>query len=256
MQTCNDTMPAHVAYLLRLGDSALLNAQRLIEWCGRGPVLEEEVALANLAMDDLGQARAFLSHAGAIEGQGRDEDALAFLRDGVDFANVLMVELPAGDFAETMVRQFLYKAYLVELYGALCYSADPQLAAIAAKSLKEISYHRRHARAWVIRLGDGTEESRRRALAALDQLWMYTGELFAMDAVDEAMLHAGIGVDLSSLKPAWDEIVDQTLFEATLRRPEDGWMQSGGRQGQHTEHLVPLLAEMQFLQRNHPGARW
>jgi ring-1,2-phenylacetyl-CoA epoxidase subunit PaaC len=246
----------HVAYLLRLGDSALINAQRLIEWCGQGPVLEEEVALANLAMDHLGQARALLAHAGAIEGQCRDEDALAFLRDSVDFCNLLLVELPNGDFAETMVRQLLYSAWLVELYGALATSADPQLAAIAAKSAKEVAYHRRHAATWVIRLGDGTQESRRRAQAALDALWMFTGELFAMDEVDRAMVGAGIGADLAALKPVWDEVVDLTLAEARLARPEDGWMQSGGKQGRHTEHLVPLLAEMQILQRSHPGARW
>jgi ring-1,2-phenylacetyl-CoA epoxidase subunit PaaC len=247
---------ATFCYLLRLGDTALINAQRLVEWCGRGPMLEEEVALANLALDNLGQARLLLTVAGSIEDAGRDEDALAFLREPWDFFNVLVVELPNGDFAETVVRQFLFSTWMVELLQELRMSRLHRLAAISEKALKELKYHRRHFAEWLVRLGDGTGESHARAQTALERLWMYTGELFEMDDVDHAMVTSGIGADLNAIKPRWDRVVDEVLERATLARPSDAWMQSGGRRGEHTEHLTSLLAEMQYLQRCNPGAKW
>jgi ring-1,2-phenylacetyl-CoA epoxidase subunit PaaC len=245
-----------VEYLLRLGDTSLVLGHRLSEWCGHGPALEEDIALTNIALDLVGQARLFLGYAGEVEGEGRGEDDLAYLRDVLDYRNLLLVERPNGDFAHTMARQFLFDAFNVELMAGLARSRDERLAAIAAKALKEVTYHVRHSSEWVIRLGDGTGESRARMEAALDDLWAYTGEMFAMDDVDEAMVAAGIGVDLAALKPDWDRRVDGVLAEATLARPADGWMQSGGKRGRHGEHLGYLLAEMQFLQRAYPGATW
>jgi len=244
-------------YLLRLGDNALILGQRLCELVGWAPELEEEMALANIALDCIGQARLFLTRAGEVEGKGRDEDALAFRRDVLDFRNVLLVEQPNGDFAHTMGRLFLMSAFNEQLYGALVHSSDRRLAEIAAKALVETRYHVRHSGEWVIRLGDGTEESHRRMQKAIDDLWMYTGELFTPDEVDRAMAEAGIGPDLPSLKPAWDRRVDAVLREATLERPQDGWMPTGGKDGSmHSEHLGHILAEMQFLQRAYPDARW
>ena len=245
-----------VEYLLRLGDTGLVLGHRLSEWCGHGPALEEDMALTNIALDLVGQARLFLTYAGEVEGKGRTEDDLAYLRDAYDYRNLLLVEQPNGDFAHTIARQFLFDAFNVGLMAELTGSRDDRLAAIAAKSLKEVTYHVRHSSEWVIRLGDGTGESRARTEAALDDLWAYTGEMFAMDDVDEAMVATGIGVDLAALKPDWDRRVDGVLAEATLARPADGWMQSGGKRGRHGEHLGHLLAEMQFLQRAYPGATW
>ncbi len=243
-------------YLLRLGDNSLVLGQRLCETLGNAPALEEEMALVNIALDLIGQARLFLSYAGEIEGEGRDEDALAYRRDVPDFRCALIVELPNGDFARTIGRLFLVSAFNHELYAALQHSADPRIAAIAEKSLKEVTYHLRHAGEWVIRLGDGTEESHRRMQRALEDLWMYTGELFAPDAVDVAMRTAGVAPELDSLRDAWNRRIDRVLAEATLRRPADGWMQSGGKDGRmHTEHLGYILAEMQFLPRAYPDAR-
>ncbi len=244
-------------YLLRLGDNALILGQRLCELVGWAPELEEEMALANIALDCIGQARLFLGYAGEVEGKGRDEDALAFRRDVLDFRNVLLVEQPNGDFAHTMGRLFLMSAFNEQLYGALVRSADRRLAEIAEKALVETRYHVRHSGEWVIRLGDGTEESHRRMQRALDDLWMYTGELFTPDEVDRAVAEAGIGPDLPALKPAWDRRVDAVLREATLERPQVGWMPTGGKDGSmHSEHLGHILAEMQFLQRAYPDARW
>jgi ring-1,2-phenylacetyl-CoA epoxidase subunit PaaC len=253
------TMPAVLRepmfrYVLCLGDTALINAQRLVEWCGRGPMLEEEVALANLALDYLGQARLLLTYAASIEAAGRDADALAFLREPWDFLNLLIVELPSGDFAETVVRQFLLSAWLVELFQKVRTSRDQRLAGIAEKAVKEIKYHRRHFTEWIVRLGDGTRESHTRTQNALERLWMYTGELF--DDFDDALIAAGIVADPNAIKPGWNDVVSEGLARATLTRPRDEWMQSGGRRGEHTEHLTPLLAEMQYLHRCHPGARW
>jgi ring-1,2-phenylacetyl-CoA epoxidase subunit PaaC len=243
-------------YALRLADDALLLGHRLSEWCGRAPTLEEDLALANIGLDLIGQARQLYAYAGEVEDQGRDEDRLAYLRQDREYRNLLLVELPNGDFACTIVRQLLYAAFMVPFWERLQASRDETLAAIAAKSLKEVLYHLRHAAEWVIRLGDGTEESRRRTEAALDELWPWTGELFEQDAAERARVEAGIAVDRAALKPAWDATVDEVLAEATLARPQDGWMQTGGRRGLHTEHLGYLLAELQHLQRSHPGASW
>ncbi len=243
-------------YVLGLADDALVLGHRLSEWSGRAPMLEEDIALSNLALDLIGQARLLYAYAGEVEGMGRDEDALAYLRDERAYSNVLLVEQPNGDFAATMVRQLLYAAFMHPYYQALSASADRRLAEIAAKAVKEMAYHLRHASEWVVRLGDGTEESHARTAAALDELWMYTGELFAMDEGERALAAAGIAVDRAAIRPRWDATVDAVLREAALKRPGECWMQSGGRSGRHTEHLGHMLAEMQVLHRAHPGATW
>jgi ring-1,2-phenylacetyl-CoA epoxidase subunit PaaC len=243
-------------YVVSLADDALVLGHRLSEWSGRGPSLEEDIALSNLALDLIGQARLFYAYAGEVEGKGRGEDDLAYLRDEHAFANLLLVEQPNGDFAATMVRHLLYAAFMHPYLQALQNSADARLAEIAAKAVKEMAYHVRHAAEWVIRLGDGTEESHARAAAALDEVWMYTGELFAMDDGERALVRTGIAVDREAIRPAWDATVDRVLAEATLKRPGDRWMQGGGRSGRHSEHLGHLLAEMQVLHRAHPGATW
>ena len=249
-------MPALFNYAVALADDALVLGHRLSEWSGQGPLLEEDIALSNLALDLIGQARLFYAYAGEIEGSGRDEDALAYRRDEHDFANVLLVEQPNGDFAATMVRQLIYAAFMHPFFQALARSRDIRLAEIGAKAEKEMAYHLRHAAEWVIRLGDGTEESRARAAAALDDLWAYTGELFAMDAAERTLAADGIAVDRAALKPQWQATIGRVLREATLETPPDGWMQGGGRAGRHTEHLGHLLAEMQVLHRAYPGAVW
>ncbi|GAB3501195.1 1,2-phenylacetyl-CoA epoxidase subunit PaaC [Phytohabitans suffuscus] len=226
--------------LLEIGDDALVAAQRLAEWHASSPEMEEDVALANIALDQLGAARLLLTYAGEVEGRGRDEDALAFLRDDREFRNCLLVELPNGDFAVTIAKLLFLSAYQLPLYTALAGHDDQRLAAIAAKARKESAYHLDHSAQWTIRLGDGTEESRRRAQDAVDALWPYTHEL--------------TGGDVS--RDEWLSIMEPVLAEATLDRPADGWAPAGGRSGVHTEHLSYLLAEMQVLHRAHPGARW
>lgn len=243
-------------YLLRLGDNCLILSQRLGEWCGHGPVLEEDIALTNVALDLLGHARFWLAYAGEVEGAGRDEDKLAFLRDAGEFRNVLLVEQPNGDYAVTTARQFFFDAWHFHLLAALQGSTDERIAAIAQKALKEVTYHLERSTDWVIRLGDGTEESHRRMQTAVDELWPYTGELFEVDEVDAEMLERGIGTDLASLRPLWMEHVEKTFAEATVTTPTGNWMQRGGKRGLHTEKLGYLLAEMQFLQRAYPGAQW
>ncbi len=249
-------MEPAVEVVLRVGDSCLVLAQQLGAWCGHAPALEEDIALANIALDVLGHARALLTHAGALEGAGRDEDALAYLRDGPDFRNLLLVEQPNGDFAQTIVRQLLFDAWSLELWQVMTASSDPVLAGIAGKAVKEAAYHLRHSRAWVVRLGDGTEESRRRTQAAIDALWPYAGEAFLDDDVDRAAARAGLLALPSSLEASWRSAVTDVLDEATLTVPPDPWWQRGGRQGQHSEHLGYLLAEMQVVHRAHPGATW
>jgi ring-1,2-phenylacetyl-CoA epoxidase subunit PaaC len=243
-------------YLLRVGDSALILAQRLGELVAHAPSMEDDVALANVALDLLGQARAVLSYAGELEGRGRTEDDLAFLRQPREFRNVLLVEQPNGDFAQTQLRQFLYDAYAVELWSALQTSADAALAAIAGKAIKETTYHVRRSADWVIRLGDGTDESARRLREALANLWPFSGELFLTDDVDEAMASVGVAPLCSSLEPAWRSRIETVFGEARLSVPQGGWPQRGGKTGQHTEHLSHLLAEMQVLPRAYPGAKW
>jgi ring-1,2-phenylacetyl-CoA epoxidase subunit PaaC len=243
-------------YTLRLADTALINGHRLSEWCGHAPVLEEELALANIALDLIGQARPLYAYAGEVEGLGRDEDRLAYLRDVASYRNLLMVERPNGDFAVTILRQLLMSAVMHPFWQAMTSSTDATLAAVAAKAVKEVAYHLRHCGGWMVRLGDGTAESRRRMEEALEELWPYTGELFETDAVDQALIAAGVAVDPATLRPAFQATLDRFLAEATLKRPSDGWMQTGGRQGRHSEHLGHVLAELQYLQRAYPGATW
>jgi ring-1,2-phenylacetyl-CoA epoxidase subunit PaaC len=245
-----------VEYLLRLGDDRLVLGHRLSEWCGHAPILEEDIALANIALDLIGQASRLLALAGEIEGAGRDEDALAYLRDAIDYRNVLMVELPNGDFAYTIVRQFLFSVAAYYQMEGLARSTNATLAGLAAKTLKETRYHVRHTGEWVIKLGDGTAESHRRAQGALDALWRFTGEMFLVDEVDRALLADGIAADLTAVEPQWRAQVADVVQRATLTLPESGYMQRGGRAGRHTEHLGHLLSEMQIVQRSHPGAKW
>ena len=246
----------HLTYTLRLADTALVLGHRLSEWSSRAPTLEEDIALSNIALDTIGQARALYAHAAAIEGKGRSEDDLAFSRDAPQFLNFQLVERENGDFALTMARQLCYAAFAAPHFEALSASKDAEIAGIAAKAAKECAYHLRHASEWVIRLGDGSPESHRRMQVGIDELWMYTGELFECDEVDRAMIAAGVGVDAAALRPAWDERIDAVLAEATLQRPRTGWMSTGGKRGQHTEHLGHMLAEMQSLNRAYPGVKW
>ncbi|MDX6204620.1 MAG: ring,2-phenylacetyl-CoA epoxidase subunit PaaC [Frankiales bacterium] len=241
-------------YAMGLGDDALILAQRLGEWITWAPQIEEDVALGNIALDLLGQARTLLNYAGEVEGAGRDEDELAFLRDERAFRNVWLVEIPNGDFAVTMARQLLFSAYQCELYAGLEDSIDVTLAGLAAKAVKEVYYHRDHATQWVRRLGDGTDESHARMQAALDRVWPYVDELFDTD--DAAAALPGVAVDPASLRPAWTEYVERALAGATLTRPEPKWHSRGGRTGYHSENLGHLLPEMQALHRAHPGATW
>lgn len=246
-------------YLLRLGDDRLVLGHRLSEWCGHGPILEEDIALSNVALDLLGQATMFLRLAGEVEGKGRDEDALAYFREVVDFRNCQLVELPKGDFAVTIARQFLFDVHAVVLLDAVSKGSNAEIAAIAAKSLKEAKYHVRHSGEWMLKLGDGTEESHRRAQQAIDSLWRFTGELFAADDVDRAMQDAGIAPDPAALRPTWEAIVREVLDRATLTIPLDTPRAPGvrgGRTGAHTEFLGHMLAEMQIIARSHPGATW
>ncbi|MEI8143956.1 MAG: 1,2-phenylacetyl-CoA epoxidase subunit PaaC [Alphaproteobacteria bacterium] len=241
---------------LRLADDALVLGHRLSEWCGHAPVLEEDLALANLALDLIGQARSLYSYAGKVEGAGRDEDALAYCRREAEYHNCLLVEQPNGDFALTIVRQFLFAAAMHPFHQEMTRSSDPTLAAIAAKAEKELAYHLRHAAEWVIRLGDGTDESRRRTEAALDHLWTFSGELFEVDAILRTAIDQGLVPNPTDLRAVFDATVDDVLAQADLARPKDGWMQTGGRMGRHSEHMGFLLTELQYLQRLHPNARW
>ena len=244
---------ALAAYVTGLGDDALVLSHRLAEWITRAPQLEEDMALANISLDLLGQARTLLAYAGEVAGAGRTEDDLAYLRSEREFSNVQLVELPNGDFAVTIARQLIFSAYQFELYTALLGSADETLAALAAKAVKEVAYHRDHAAQWTLRLGDGTELSHRRMQAALDATWPYAAELF--DPAENAA-PAGVAVDPATLRPGWSAYVDQVLAEATLAQPQPNRRSRGGRRGLHTEHLGHLLAEMQSLHRAHPGVTW
>lgn len=243
-------------YLLRLGDDRLVLGHRVSEWCGHGPILEEDIAMANIALDLIGHAQSLLALAGVVEGEGRDEDALAYFRDGTAYRNALLVEQPNGDFAVTMVRQFFFDAYSVLLWDQLAKCGHEGLAAIAAKSLKEDKYHLRHSSEWVVRLGDGTDESHARAQAAVDLLWKFTGELFERDAVDDAVAAQGVVVDTAALRALWESLVTDVFTRATLTRPTEGGQRSGGRRGRHGEALGHLLATMQSVARAHPGASW
>jgi ring-1,2-phenylacetyl-CoA epoxidase subunit PaaC len=256
-ETLNDeTRTALVEYLQRHGDDRLVLGHRLSEWCGHAPILEEDIALANIALDFVGQANHLLELAGQLEGQGRDADGFAYFREAVEFRNLQMAELPNGDFGATIVRQFLFDAYDVPFLEGLQRSAHSELAGIAAKAYKEARYHLRHSAEWVIKLGDGTEESRGRVQSALDQLWRFTGELFAMDDIDRTLVTAGVAPDLAVLESRWRERVTAVVRQATLTVPDSTPAMLGGRRGRHTEHLGHLLAEMQIVARSFPGATW
>ena len=244
------------AYLIRLADNALILAQQLGDWVGKGPELEEEIAMANFALDYVGQARMLYSLAAEIEGEGRTEDDLAFLRDGIDFHNVLLVEQPNGDFATTIARQFYFESFYQLQLEALENSSEPRLAEIAVKANKEIQYHLKHTRLWLMRLGDGTEESHRRMQTAIDDLWRYSGEMFNADDLDVWAAESDIGPNPADLRESWNDYLAAAIAEATLTMPDAEWMASGGKQGIHSEHLGFLLADMQFLQRAYPGASW
>ena len=245
-----------VLYLLRRADDALILGHRLSEWCGHAPMLEEDMALANMGLDLLGQARELYSYAASVEGSGNDEDKFAYLRDVRQYRNLLLVEQPNGDFARTLARQFFYSAFADLYWRAMMNSSDATLAAIAAKSEKESAYHLRHSSEWMLRLGDGTEESHRRAQTAIDDLWAFTGEMFAVDDSECALIEAGVAIDPMTLKPQWLKTISGVVNEATLALPKTDWMQQGGRCGRHSEHLGHLLSELQSMQRTFPGAAW
>jgi ring-1,2-phenylacetyl-CoA epoxidase subunit PaaC len=247
---------ARCRYVLRLADTALVLGQRLGEWIGYAPALEEDLALANLSLDLIGQARLLLTYAGELEGRGRDEDALAFLRDAPEFLNLTLAEQPNGDFGHTIVRQWLIDGWQLEIYAGLEHSTDNRLAAIAAKALRETRYHYRFSSGWLVRLGDGTPESHERVQSALDALWRFTAELFTPDEVDERMSRAGIAPSLTELAPRWSARIDEALRAATLTRLATQPYPWHGKRGVHSEHLGHLLGEMQHLQRTYPGARW
>ncbi len=241
---------------LQLGDNSLILAQRLGEWCGHGPVLEQDIALTNIALDLLGQTRMYFSYAAQLEGAGKTDDDLAFFRDAHQFKNVLLVEQKNGNWADTIARQFFFDQWHVLYVEALCSSSDNSLREIAEKAIKEITYHQRFSSDWILRLGDGTEESHQKMQAAIDQIWPYTGELFLPSAVDLAAATVGIAPDLAELEPVWKEKIYSIIQEATLTVPENTYMQRGGKNGVHTEQLGYLLAEMQYLQRAYPGNKW
>lgn len=250
-----------VQYLLRLADSCLVLSQRLGEWCGHGPILEEDLALTNMALDLIGQARGLLTRVGQLDGQGHDEDQLAFLRDERQYLNPVLMELPngpsrPGDFAFTVLRNFAVASWLLLMWERLQASSDMEVAAIAAKAVKEAAYQQQHAAGWVVRLGDGTDESKARMNAALIQLWPYFNELFVDDAVDAAAVASGLGPAWSALKPVWQAAMDEVLVEAGLPQPKASAFISSGRLGIHSEHMGHLLAEMQYLQRAYPGGVW
>lgn len=245
-----------VLYLLRRADDALILGHRLSEWCGHAPMLEEDMALANMGLDLLGQARELYSYAASVEGNGNDEDKFAYLRDVRQYRNLLLVEQPNGDFARTLARQFFYSAFADLYWRAMMNSSDATLAAIAAKSEKESAYHLRHSSEWMLRLGDGTDESHRRAQTAIDDLWAFTGEMFAVDDSERALIETGVAIDPMTLKPQWLKTISGVVNEATLALPKTDWMQQGGRSGRHSEHLGHLLSELQSMQRTFPGAAW
>lgn len=243
-------------YILRIGDDSLILGHRVSEWCGHGPILEEDIAMTNIALDLVGQATSLLNYAGEVEGKGRDGDAIAFLRFDREYKNLLLVEQPNGDFGMTMMRQFLFDAFRKPFFDQLQNSSDKQLAAIAEKSLKETKYHLKHSSEWIIRLGDGTDESHARIQESLNTLWRYTSELFYADEVDVEMQKIGVAPNMSDVYNEWNTTVQAVLNEATLQIPTNNWKQEGGRKGMHSEHLGYILAEMQYMQRAYPNMQW
>jgi len=248
-----------IQYILHLADNSFIYGHRLSEWCGHGPELEVDMALSNIALDHIGAARSYYQYAASIEGNGKTEDSYPFHRDGRQFRNVLLVELPKGNFAESIARSFFFDAFLFLFYKELMKSSDTQLAAIAEKSLKEVTYHTRFSSEWVMRLGDGTEESKLKMQQAINKYWDYTGELFSPSEIEIEMNELNIAPDITTLRTEWEKLITQTLEEATLSYPlraDGAWFQSGGKKGIHTEHLGFLLAEAQYLQKSYPGAEW
>jgi ring-1,2-phenylacetyl-CoA epoxidase subunit PaaC len=243
-------------YLLRLGDDSLILGHRLSEWCGHGPILEEDIAMTNISLDLIGQATSLLKYAGEVEGKGRDEDKLAFLRIEKEYRNNLLVEQPNGDFGVTMMRQFLFDAYRFPLFEALQHSKDEQLAGIAEKSLKETKYHYRHSAEWIIRLGDGTDESHQRVQTAMNSIYRFAADIFMADEVEKGLEVAGVLPNMSKVKEEWMKNIKFVLSEATIQFPDNDWEQRGGRLGNHSEHLGFLLAEMQYMQRTYPNMEW
>jgi ring-1,2-phenylacetyl-CoA epoxidase subunit PaaC len=243
-------------YCLRLGDNNLVLGHRLSEWCGHGPILEEDIALINISLDLIGQSIALLTYAGQVEGKGRSEDDLAYLRDSRDFRNALLTEQPNGDFAVTLARQFFYTTHSYFLYETLKTSKDETLAGIAEKSLKEVTYHLRHCTEWILRLGDGTAESKQRIQTAVDDLWILTGDLFATKDTDALLIKEGIAPDQNNLKPKWDKMIRDVFTKASISIPSNTYMVEGSREGKHSEYLGYILAELQFMQRAYPGAKW
>ena len=243
-------------YLLRLGDDRLVLGHRLSEWCGHAPILEEDIALANIALDLIGQASLYLHLAGETEGKGRNEDALAYFREAIEFRNLQLVELPIGDFAYTIVRQFFFDVFSMHQLDQIQKAGKSELAGIAAKGYKEARYHVRHSSEWVQRLGDGTEESHIRAQKAVDDLWRFTPEMFDSDEIEQRLVAEGIAADVKAIEPQWNAMVSDVLTRATLKIPEQPRILLGGRQGRHTEHLGHMLSEMQIVARSHPGAEW
>lgn len=251
-----DTTTALQQLLLRMGDSTLILGHRISEWCGHSPILEEDIAMANVALDLIGQTQFWLGLAAELQGEEKTADHLAYLRDAVDFRNLLLVEQPNGDYAHTLMRQFLFDAWHFLQLQALEQSTDSRVAEIAAKALKEVSYHLERSSDLLVRLGDGTDESHRRMQEALDNLWAYTGEMFMGDEYDVALAQAGVFPQPESLRDAWLACVSEVMEHATLKLPESSFMHKGGKQGRHTEHLGYILAQMQFLQRAYPGCTW
>lgn len=243
-------------YTLQHADNCLILGQRLGEWCGHGPILEQDIAMTNISLDLIGQARMWYQYAAEIQGEGKTEDDLAYLRDAWDYRNILLVEQPNGDFAKTIFRQFLFDTYSCNFYEALMNSSDEHLAAIAAKSHKEALYHIKWSSDWVIRLGDGTEESHRRISEAVEKLWPYAGELTKPNQTELTATEKGYGVDLGTIKELRDAKIRETLTEATLSVPESNYAHEGGKDGRHSEHLGYILADLQFLQRAYPGLEW
>jgi ring-1,2-phenylacetyl-CoA epoxidase subunit PaaC len=252
----NDNKNILADYVLHLADNALILGQRNSEWCGHGPVLEQDIAITNISLDLIGQSRSLYQYCAALKGNGATEDSLAYLRDARDFKNCLLVELPNGDWAQTITRQFFFSTYQLLLYSHLQQSTDATIAAIAEKSLKEVTYHLRWSSEWVIRLGDGTEESQARMQKAIAELWPFTGELFIPASYETATAEKGISTDIKTLKENWLQKVNEIFAEATLATPATGWSQTGGKDGVHTEHLGFVLTELQFMQRAYPGMEW
>lgn len=242
-------------YTLRIADSSLILAQRISGWCSKGPTLEEDIALSNIALDLFGQANGFLEYASKLDGN-KTPDQLAFNRNEREFFNLQITEQENGNFADTIVRQFFFSTYSFLFYTELSKSTDETLAALSVKSLKEVKYHLQHSKSWMLRLGDGTEESKQKTQAALQYFWQFTGELFEMDEVDMEMSKSGIGVGNSELKTNWDKMVNEVIDQSTLERPVDEYMQTGSKKGLHTEYLGHLLSEMQYLPRAYPNAKW